>query len=149
MIATWIYDATLIEERPRLLAVLSPRSFTLELIKKSRRFVAHLLAQGQEGLIENFDPKSGRNSRKFSDPRRTESGLALIEGVAGWAECAVAEEIPAAERVILICSTLRQTTAENIQPHTLGSAYAALPKEIVRACEEQRRRDGEEDRRLS
>jgi flavin reductase (DIM6/NTAB) family NADH-FMN oxidoreductase RutF len=152
MIATWVMSTTLAEDRPRILTVLSPGGYTLELIRRSRRFVAQLLSEGQEALIPRFGLHSGRDFDKLSDlsVSRTRSGLAIVDGCAGWAECKVLEEVFVWERVILFSTAAGESACAIDKPAlTLGRAYEVLPPEVVEAMEAQRRRDGLRDRPLS
>jgi flavin reductase (DIM6/NTAB) family NADH-FMN oxidoreductase RutF len=147
MIATWILELSLADDRGRLLVALTPDHLTTELILKSRRFVVNVLAEGQQGLIARLGLKSGHETNKLEgvDLPRTESGLALLPGTCGYAECEVLKKMEIADRVIIAAVIREQKHNPGKRPMTLGAAYRALPKQIVEACEEQRKHDGERD----
>lgn len=148
MIATWILDASLADDRGRLIAVLTPEHYCLELIDRSRRFLVQVLAVGQHALIERFGLHCGRVTNKLAGlgVLRTESGIAIVPGTCGWAECEVLERTEAIDRVILACAIRGTSVKSDKQALTLSAAYRVLPRTIVDACEAQRARHGARDR---
>jgi flavin reductase (DIM6/NTAB) family NADH-FMN oxidoreductase RutF len=148
MIATWVMSVTLIESRSRVLATLTPGHLSTELITASKRFAVHLLAEGQHELIPRLGLHSGRDGDKlksFDALSRTHSGLAIIPGTCGWAECEVLSSFEVADRVILAATVRDERQFSGKRPLTISAAYRALPKSVVEACEAQRRRDGAVD----
>lgn len=155
MIATWVMSATLLDDRARVIVAMSPRGLTAELIGASKRFVLHLLAEGQHELVPHFGLESGRDHDKLAaleaagiHVSRVPCGLAVIRGVAGFAECEVLERIDVADRAIFVAGIVAEEVDETCVPLTLGAAYRALPPDVADACEEQRRQDGLRDAEL-
>jgi flavin reductase (DIM6/NTAB) family NADH-FMN oxidoreductase RutF len=64
--ATWVSQVSLDRERPVLLAGLSPRNFTTELVQASGFFAAHLVTHEQVNLAYRLAASSGRDGDKLA-----------------------------------------------------------------------------------
>jgi flavin reductase (DIM6/NTAB) family NADH-FMN oxidoreductase RutF len=147
-VATWIMPATLVPDRPRLVAVLSPQNFTHDLIALSGRFVLNLLAEDQADLLPHFGLASGRQVDKFAgaEPRRSPEGIPVLDGCCGWAECRIVSSLDIGDRIVYVADILAQEIRPGMTPLRKKEAFAAQPQEIRRQLEEKHRVDGERDR---
>ena len=147
-VATWIMPATLVPDRPRVAAVLSPQNFTHELIRESGRFVLHLLSSEQHALLPLFGASTGREVNKFEglDISRSASGIPVIEGCCGWAECRITRSMDLGDRVVYAAEILEQQLFPGREPLRKKEAFAAQPEHIRKQLEEKHRVDGERDR---
>ncbi len=150
MVVTWLMPATLVVDRPRIVAVLSVNNYTYELIVESGGFVAHLLAEGQHRWLERFGLQSGMNVDKFEglELRSSPSGHTLVEGTCGWMDCAVVSHLALGDRMLVVADVLEQEVAENRRALLKSESFKQLEPEIIRALETKRERDGERDREL-
>lgn len=146
-IATWIMPGTLAAERPRLVAVLSPRNYTWTFIRRSRRFAVHLLAEEQLDLLPRFGLQSGRDVEKFEgmEIRRTPSGMPLVPDCCGWMDCRVLSTLDAGDRVIVLAAVEDAALAGDRRPLRKADAFARLPEPTRALLLEKQRRDGERD----
>ena len=149
-IATWIVPATLVPTRQRIVAVLSRKNYTHELVSASGRFAINLLAVGQEALVPLFGLQSGRDIDKFAglQPYRTSRGLPVLPGTCGWAECVVRESIDAGDRLIYLADIEEQLLHYGRDPLRKYDAFDLLPPEIREQLEEKHRRDAIRDAAL-
>ena len=146
-IATWILPASLAPGSPRVVAILSPSNFTHSLIEASGRFVINLLADDQDELVPLFGLVSGREIDKFDslDIGRTASGLPVIPGTCGWAECAIVAMIDSGDRRIYLSDVVEQAVFANKIPLRKREAFAKQSTEIVALLREKQRLDGIRD----
>lgn len=147
LIATWIVSATLVDHKGRLLVALSPSSFTAELIHQSRRFAVQLLSEGQHDHVARLGLNSGRETDKLDglELTRTPRGLPLVSGTCGWADCDAVIATGTDERLVCLGRVVEEEVYPDRQPLTFGMLTQVLPKETLRAIQEQRARDAESD----
>ncbi len=149
-IATWILPATLVADHPRIVAVLSPQNFTHSLITPTGRFAISMLCEEQYDLVPRFGLHSGRDGDKFDgvDIVRTASGLPVLTGGCGWADCAIVSSIDAGDRMLYLADIIEQQVYPGRRPLRKQAAFALQPADIRAQLEEKHRRDGERDRAL-
>lgn len=147
-VATWIMPATLVPDRPRVAIVLSPQNFTHGLIAASGRFVLNLLAEEQHALVPLFGLHSTRDIDKFSDMQveRTSSGIAVLPGSCGWAECEVVSSMDLGDRIVYAADVVEQRVFPGKSPLRKRAAFALQPEDVRRRLEEKHRVDGARDR---
>lgn len=147
-VATWIMPATLVPDHPRVAAVLSPQNLTHELIRESGYFVLHLLSREQHALLPRFGLYSGRDIDKFEglEISRTSSGLPVIDGCCGWAECRIGESMDLGDRTVYAADIVTEELFPGREPLRKNEAFAAQPEDIRQQLEEKHRVDGKRDR---
>jgi flavin reductase (DIM6/NTAB) family NADH-FMN oxidoreductase RutF len=147
-IATWIMPATLVPDHPRIVAVLSPLNFTHEFIAATGRFAISMLSEEQWDMVPRFGLYSGRDTEKFAEVEfgRSASGLAVLTGGCGWAECRIAASIDAGDRRIHLADIVEQQLYTGRQPLRKHAAFALQTDETRARLEEKHRADGERDR---
>jgi flavin reductase (DIM6/NTAB) family NADH-FMN oxidoreductase RutF len=99
--ATWISQVSLDRERPVLLAGLSPRNFTTELISNSGLFAAHLVQHDLVPLAYRLAASSGRDSDKLTDVEllADQPTVPVIAAARAWFIGRVFQKLPAGDRV--------------------------------------------------
>ncbi|MBI4126263.1 MAG: flavin reductase [Deltaproteobacteria bacterium] len=149
-IATWVMPATLVPEPTRIVVILSPYNFTCQLIEKSKKFVLHLLAANQHRLMPRFGLPSSRDVNKFKGIKitRTKSGLPIIPGTCGWAECKVLANLDSGDRKIILAEVIQQKTNPTKQPLTKNAAFSKVSQKDFVALVHKRINDGLRDRKL-
>jgi len=141
MIATWIVQASMSTQRPRLAAIMSPRNRTTELIELSGRFVVQLLAEDQFELVPSFGLHSSRDSDKFHgiELSRTPSNLPVVAGTKGWVECLVASKIYADDRILYVADIVARSPVQtHVRGLRMSEAISRLPRDVVQALSKQR-----------
>jgi flavin reductase (DIM6/NTAB) family NADH-FMN oxidoreductase RutF len=101
--ATWVSQVSIDRDRPVLLAGLSPRNFTTELVLKSGLFAAHLVTHEQVNLAYRLAASSGRAGDKLAgEPLvASELGVPVLESCRAWFVCRVVQKLNAGDRVFL------------------------------------------------
>lgn len=99
--ATWVSQVSLDRERPVLLAGLSPRNFTTELISNSGFFAAHLVQHDLVPLAYRLAASSGREADKLADvPMLVDQPtVPVIAAARAWFLGRVFQTLPAGDRV--------------------------------------------------
>lgn len=147
-IATWIMPATLVPDRPRILAVISPRNFTHDLIAASGRFMLNMLADTQHDLVPLFGLHSTRDIDKFDgmEIRRSGSGIPILPDSCGWAECRIVSAMDLGDRIVYAADVEAQEIHPGRRPLRKREAFARQTEDILRLLEEKHRIDGARDR---
>jgi flavin reductase (DIM6/NTAB) family NADH-FMN oxidoreductase RutF len=150
MIATWLMPATLVPDRPRLVAAISVANVTHRMIDKSRRFCVQLLAEDQLDLVPRFGLFSARERDKLAglDLGRSPAGLPLIQGICAYADCAVVDQMESGDRTVFLADMTFQDYVNNKAPLRKRAAFSRLPAKTVMALLEKRLQDGERDAKL-
>lgn len=99
--ATWISQVSLDRDRPVLLAGLSPRNFTTELVQQSGLFAAHLVSPDFVPLAYRLAASSGRDGDKLADVALTlhEANPPVITAARAWFVGRVFQQLNAGDRV--------------------------------------------------
>jgi flavin reductase (DIM6/NTAB) family NADH-FMN oxidoreductase RutF len=149
-IATWIMPATLVPDKPRILAVFSPRNLTHSLIEQSGRFAMSMLSSDQHELVPLFGLFSGRDVDKFDGLplERTSGGLPVIPGSCGWAECVILASLDTGDRIVHLAEVVERQMESGRVPLRKSDAFARMPDDIRILLEEKQKHDGELDREL-
>jgi flavin reductase (DIM6/NTAB) family NADH-FMN oxidoreductase RutF len=98
--ATWVSQVSLDRERPVLLAGLSPRNFTTELVQESGLFTAHLVQHELVPLAFRLASTSGRDGDKLADVPvlAHESGALILTEARAWFACRVFHHLDTGDR---------------------------------------------------
>src|SRR5258708_4767398 len=76
LIATFVNQASIVPELPRMLVGLAKQHHTAHIVERSRSFVLHLLTEEQIELVWRFGLQSGRDADKWA-------GLACDDSASG------------------------------------------------------------------
>jgi flavin reductase (DIM6/NTAB) family NADH-FMN oxidoreductase RutF len=150
MIASWVTQATLSGEHPRVLAVISARTRTQRLIEASGRFALQLLDEGQTDVVARFalPPAPGTDKWEGYEAARTGSGLPLVAGGCGFVACEVADRLPTGDRVVYLGNVVEEHTEDGRQPLRESVALARQPRKTAAALAESYARDVRRDDEL-
>jgi len=98
--ATWVSQVSLDRERPAILAGLSPRNFTTELVRSSGLLAAHLVTHEHLQLAFKFASQSGRGQDKLAGIATWlhESGALVLTECRAWFVAKVFRQVGAGDR---------------------------------------------------
>jgi flavin reductase (DIM6/NTAB) family NADH-FMN oxidoreductase RutF len=149
-IATWILPCTLAPSKGRLVAIISPLNYTHELMAATGRFTVQMLAHDQAHLVPRFGLQSGRDTNKFEglDPDFTPSGLPLLRGTCGWAECVIRSAVDTGDRRVYVADIIAEHREPGKLPLRKDAAFAAQPPDILRRLAEKALVDGSKSEEL-
>lgn len=129
--ATWVSQASLDRERPVLLAGLSPRNFTTELVEQSGLFTAHLVQHDLVPLAFRLASTSGRDVDKLAGLPVVahESGALILTLARAWFACRVFHHLDAGDRRFFWGEVIAAGEAGSGPPLKEQAFFAALSPE--------------------
>ncbi len=113
---------------PSVLVALTSDADTTPLIEQSRVFAVNLLAADQRPVSERF-ARTIPASEKFRNlpVHRGVTGIALLDGTLGAAECRVVAWIPQYDHVLVVGDVVRQEVGRDAEPLLFfRSGYASV-----------------------
>src|SRR5438067_12444351 len=100
LIATFVSQASLVPDLPRVLVGIARQHHTWGLIEASGAFALHLLGQDNLDWVSHFGLRSGSELDKFAARPFTTAltGSTLLDGGVGWLGCAAESRLERGER---------------------------------------------------
>jgi flavin reductase (DIM6/NTAB) family NADH-FMN oxidoreductase RutF len=147
LIATFVCQASLTPELPRVLVAISKQHHTWELVEHSQTFALHLLGEDQLDLVWRFGLQSGRTTDKFA-------GLALdigktgnprLDETLGWLDCYVETQLETGDRTIYLAEVVEARQLTPGQPLTMRRLLELAPADKLAQLKELRDRDSQID----
>ena len=150
MIASWVSQATLAAARPRALVVVAAGNRTRDLIEASGRFALQLLDAGQAAVVARFALPAPAGADKWDGfaAAETASGLPLVAGSCGFAECVVADRLATGDRVVYLGDVVEERVRAGVAPLRERAALADQPAESAAALRRSYALDVRRDERL-
>lgn len=108
LVATFVSQASIVAGMPRVLAGISRRHRTWELIEASGGFAAHLLGEDRLDWVARFGMQSGRAADKLAGlgHRPGRSGSPILDGAAGWLDCRVEARLETGDRTVYLAEVV-------------------------------------------
>jgi flavin reductase (DIM6/NTAB) family NADH-FMN oxidoreductase RutF len=133
LIATFVSQASLVSDLPRVVVGIARQHHTWEVIEASGAFVLHLLGQENLDWVSRFGLSSGRDRDKFSGLfcRTAPSGSPIVDGAVGWLDCRIETRLDTGDRTIYLAQVTEGEVQKNGPPLTLRSVLERLPKETL------------------
>lgn len=147
LIASWVTPATLAAARPRVLVVLALETHTQRLVEASGRFALQLLEESQLDVVARFALPAPPGTGKWDGlaAAETRSGLPLVAGGCGWADCQVVDRLDTGDRCVYLADVLEQQVETGRRPLRESLALARQPEPTARALAESYARDVRRD----
>ena len=110
LVATFVMQASVDPQAPRLLVGMAPNHFTCELAEGAGRLAVHLLRDDQLELVWRFGLSSGRGQDKFAGLSLAGSSvdLPMLDDCLASAECKVADRFVAPGRTFFLCDIVAE-----------------------------------------
>ncbi|MBK1630643.1 flavin reductase [Thiohalocapsa halophila] len=144
-IATFVARASIVRDRPRMLAGIARQHHTWRMIEASGRFAVYLLPEQALGLVWRFGLASGKHVDKYADlpDTRTPLGNPSVDGPIAWLDCQVEQAINTGDRSLYVAAvTGGGVLAEFAQPLTAGRLMALAPADKRAELDRLYARDG-------
>jgi flavin reductase (DIM6/NTAB) family NADH-FMN oxidoreductase RutF len=147
LIATFVSQASIVPEMPRVLVGLARQHHTWALVEEAGAFALHLLADEQLDWVWRFGLGSGRDADKLA-------GMAVRPGVTGapilaeapaFLDCRVEARWDTGDRTVYLAEVAEGAVVRAVPPLTLGRAVAAASAERLRQLKEALVRDAAVD----
>jgi len=108
LIATFVSQASLPTDLPRVSVGVAKQHHTWSLIEESHAFGLHLLSEEQIEWVWRFGLQSGRDVDKLEGLpfRNGLSGCPLLAGVPAWLECRVETQLDTGDRTVYLAEVI-------------------------------------------
>ncbi|MCF7984020.1 MAG: flavin reductase family protein [Thiohalocapsa sp.] len=125
-IATFVARASIVRDRPRMLAGIARQHHTWRMIESSGAFCAHLLPRDALDLVWRFGLASGRDGDKFDamEDHRSPLGNPLIRSALAWLDCRVESCMVSGDRSLYLAAV----TGGGTLPPNRGAPTPGAPR---------------------
>lgn len=138
LISTFVSDASIVREAPRMLVGIAKQHHTWDLIEASRAFRLHLLDESHLDWVWRFGLQSGHTTDKFA-------GLDAIQGAVAWLDCRVETALDTGDRTLYLVEVLDGRLEKATPPLTMKRLLKLAPPERLRELRAGLERDGAVD----
>jgi flavin reductase (DIM6/NTAB) family NADH-FMN oxidoreductase RutF len=147
LIATFVCQASIVPDLPRVLVGLAKSHFTWELVEQSSAFGLHLLGEEHLDWVWRFGLPSGRDGDKLDglSVRTGASGAPLLVETRGWLDCRVETRLDTGDRTVYLAEVLDAKAPDPRPILTLSRMIERAPAERRGELQEQLLRDGAVD----
>jgi flavin reductase (DIM6/NTAB) family NADH-FMN oxidoreductase RutF len=143
LVATFVSQASLVPDLPRMVVGLAKQHHTWELIEAAGAFALHLIGEEQVDWVWRFGLASGRDHDKLDglETLPGASGAPILAGSAGWLDCRVEARLDTGDRTVYLAEVL-DARSPGARPILRVSRLRALVgDDRRRMLEEQMTRD--------
>jgi flavin reductase (DIM6/NTAB) family NADH-FMN oxidoreductase RutF len=143
LIATFVCNASLPAELPRVFIAIARHHQTWELINESRCFAVHLIGEGQLDLVWRFGLASGRDIDKLAglEVQRGTTGSPLLLNALGWLECRVEAGFDTGDRTAWLAEVIEARLVRHDRPLTMHRLLELAPADKLQELRRQREHD--------
>jgi flavin reductase (DIM6/NTAB) family NADH-FMN oxidoreductase RutF len=108
LIATFVSQASIVPDMPRMIVGLARQHHTWGLIEASGAFALHLLGEAQLDWVWRFGLQSGRDGDKLEGlaTRVGASGTPILSAAPGWLDCRVEARLDTGDRTVYLAEVL-------------------------------------------
>ena len=147
LIATFVSEASIAPELPRVLVGLAKQHQTHALVESAGAFALHLLGEDQIDWVWRFGLKSGRSADKFAglDVQTADTGSPLLSGAVGWLDCRVEDRLDTGDRTVFLAEVVQSQVTHFSQPLTLQRLMHLAPPDRLRELKRRRHADADVD----
>lgn len=147
LIATFVGQASIVPDMPRLIVGLSRQHHTWELVERSNAFTLHLLGEKHLDWIWRFGLESGRVKDKFEGLRvgTMATGSPVLEDAIGWLDCRVEGRLESGDRTIYLAEVVQSGVTHFAPPLTFRRLLQLAPPAQLAELKRQLHHDSECD----
>src|SRR5712692_10589331 len=108
LIATFVSQASIVADMPRVLLGLAHQHHTWEVVEASGAFALHMLGEDNLEWVWRFGLESGRNRDKFADltVRTGSTGSPILDGTVGWLDCRIEARLDGGDRTVYLAEVV-------------------------------------------
>jgi flavin reductase (DIM6/NTAB) family NADH-FMN oxidoreductase RutF len=143
LIATFVSQASIVPEMPRMLVGLANQHHTRELVEQSKAFALHLLGEQHLDWVWRFGLETGRGQDKFHDLRFHPgiTGSPVLEDAIGWLDCRVEAQLDSGDRTIYLAEVVQGGVLNSAPPLTMQRLLQLAPADRRTELKHQLQRD--------
>ncbi|MDR3634192.1 MAG: flavin reductase family protein [Isosphaeraceae bacterium] len=143
LIATFVNQASLVPDLPRVLVGIARQHHTWKLIEGSSAFALHLLSEQNLEWVWRFGLSTGLDHDKFAGLEFTAgpTGSPILDGALGWLDCRVEATLDTGDRTVYLAEVVAAKLRTTEGPLTVKQMLALAPDERRTELKEQIERD--------
>jgi flavin reductase (DIM6/NTAB) family NADH-FMN oxidoreductase RutF len=145
-IATFVARASIVRDRPRMVAGIARQHHTWRMIEASQRFAVYLLPESALDLVWRFGLATGKDTDKFADlpDTRTPLGNPRVDGPSAWLDCRVEHSMSTGDRSVYVAAVTggQVVLPDAGPPLTAGRLMELAPAEQRTELDRLYARDG-------
>jgi flavin reductase (DIM6/NTAB) family NADH-FMN oxidoreductase RutF len=147
LIATFVNQAAIVPDMPRVLVGLAQQHHTRELVERSNAFALHLLSEQHLDWVWRFGLESGREHDKFHGLRvlHQSTGSPVLEDAIGWLDCRVEARLDTGDRTVYLGEVVQGGVTHFAPPLTMRRLLQLAPPAQLAELKRQLHRDSEID----
>jgi flavin reductase (DIM6/NTAB) family NADH-FMN oxidoreductase RutF len=144
LIATFVSQASIVSELPRMLLGVAKQHYTWELIEASGAFALHLLGEDQLDLVWSFGLESGRDRDKLAglECHAGKTGSPLLANAVGWLDCRVETKLDAGDRTMYLAEVVEGQVGHFAPPLTQKRLLQLAPQDKLTELKKRLHEDG-------
>jgi flavin reductase (DIM6/NTAB) family NADH-FMN oxidoreductase RutF len=147
-IATFVNQASIVPELPRMVLGMARQHHTWELIEASNAFALHLFGEGRLDWVWRFGLDTGRGRDKLEGLRLDPAGTAapLLADALGWLDCRVEARLDTGDRTLYVAEVVGSRVSQfEPSPLTFKRLLQLAPPEQARELKRRLQQDSIED----
>ena len=147
LIATFVSQASLVPDLPRVLVGIAKHHHTWGLIEASDAFALHLLTERNVDWVWRFGLSSGHTHDKFSglSTGQALTGSPIVDGALGWLDCRIEARLDTGDRTVYLAEVVAARLTGDERPLTVPRMLELAPAENRRILKEQIEQDSAVD----
>lgn len=147
LLATFVNQASIVPDLPRMLVGLSRKHHTWELVEQSNAFVLHLLGEQHLDWVWRFGLESGRGQDKLHGLRlrKSSTGNPVLEDAIGWLDCRVEGRLDTGDRTVYLAEVVQSGVSVFSRPLTFQRLLQLAPPAQLSEMKRQLHHDSQID----
>jgi flavin reductase (DIM6/NTAB) family NADH-FMN oxidoreductase RutF len=143
LIATFVSQASIVPDLPRVVVGLAKQHQTWQLVEASGAFALHLLGEEHLAWVWRFGLCSGRDIDKLEGLPMTTgaTGSPILSDTLGWLDCRVEGRMDSGDRTVYLAEVVSGELTRDAPPLTARRLIQLAPPERLRELKEQMARD--------
>jgi flavin reductase (DIM6/NTAB) family NADH-FMN oxidoreductase RutF len=147
LIATFVSQASIVPDLPRVLVGLAKQHYTWDIIEASGAFALHLLGERLVEWVWQFGLSSGRDGDKFLglEVRQGATKSPLLDDALGWLDCKVEATLDTGDRAVCLAEVIDGQVKGDEPPLTLKQLLQLAPADKRDEMKRQMQQDAAVD----
>lgn len=147
LIATFVNEASIVADLPRMLVGLARQHHTWELVEASNALALHLLSEQNLEWVWRFGLRSGHSLDKFEglSVQVGRTGSPLLPDAIGWLDCRVEARMETGDRTVYLTEVVESRVTNFGPPLTAKRLLALAPPDQLAELKRQRVLDSQVD----
>jgi flavin reductase (DIM6/NTAB) family NADH-FMN oxidoreductase RutF len=143
LIATFVNQASIVSEYPRVVVGVARQHHTWELIEASGKLALQLMTEAQLDWVWRFGLRSGRDTDKFAglDVVTTPLGSPRLAQAQAWLDCRVEVALDTGDRTVYVAEAASAGVEREDTPLTMKRLLQLAPQERLQELKLQMQRD--------